>query len=183
MRISWGTTGTVSSCSCGKTSRNQPIDPAIQSTTPRRLTETLVTRPANNKVHPKARTRGQAVGAGTSISCGVWPLSLKCSFISNVAISLSSASQNVHDGKNDDPNHIDKMPVQRKHFDRMGVLPAYPAGKREDRHNDEHDHSCRDVECVQTDERVVGCPEEIGGDRQPVLVDQPVPFPSGSKEK
>src|SRR5262252_9376157 len=105
MRISSATTGTVSSCSCGKTSRNQPMHPARESTAPSKLTEKLVTRPANNKVDPKARTKGQAVGAGTSISPGVGRLSVDCSVISKVAISLSSASQNVHDGKNDDPNH------------------------------------------------------------------------------
>src|SRR5215475_15164532 len=183
IRISSASTGIVSSCSRGNTSRNQPTLPARESTAPRKLTERLVTRPANSKVQPNARTRGQAVGAGTSISRGVPPLSLTSSGISNVAIFLLSASQNVNDGKNDDPNHIDKMPVQGKHFDTRPVFGADASCKREDRHNDEHDHACRDVECVQTDERVIGCPEEIGGDRQPVLVDQPVPFPSGSKEK
>src|SRR5215468_392395 len=88
MRISSATTGTVCSCSWGKTSRNQPIDPARESTAPSKLTEKLVTRPANNKVDPKARTKGQAVGAGTSISRGVGRLSVDCSVISKVAISF-----------------------------------------------------------------------------------------------
>src|SRR5262249_44011104 len=111
MRISSATTGTVSSCSCGRTSRNQPIDPARESTAPSKLTEKLVTRPANNKVHPKARTKGQAVDAGTSISRGDWRVSLNCSVVSDVAIFFPSASQNVNDGENDDPNYIHKMPI------------------------------------------------------------------------
>src|SRR5215467_13238368 len=124
------------------------MHPASESTAPRMLTETLVTRPANNKVHPKARTNGQAVGAGTSISLGVCRLSLNSSVISNVAISLPSASQNVNDGEDDDPNRIYKMPIQGKHFYTPGVFRAHPAGKREDRHDHEHDHSCSDVERV-----------------------------------
>src|SRR5215469_5089338 len=183
MRISSATTGTVTSCSCGKTSRNQPMHPARESTAPSKLTEKLVTRPANNKVHPKARTKGHAVGAGTSISRGAWRFSLTCSLISNVAISLPSASQNVHDGKNDDPNRIHKMPVQRKDFYTTGVFLSDATGKREDRHNDEHDQSCGDVERVEADEGVVGCPEQIGGDRQPVFIDQPMPLLSSSEKK
>src|SRR5215469_11895571 len=146
MRMSSATTGTVSSCSCGKTSRNQPMHPARESTAPSKLTEALVTRPANNKVHPKARTKGQAVGAGTSISRGVWRLSLNSSVISNVAISLPSASQNVNHSKNNDPDRIDKVPVQREDFYTSGVFPAGPAGKGKDRHNNEHDQSHSDVE-------------------------------------
>jgi len=38
------------------------------------LTETLVRRPANSKVKPKAKTIGQAVDAGTSISTGAGAL-------------------------------------------------------------------------------------------------------------
>src|SRR5215469_8358536 len=139
IRISSATTGTASSCSRGRTSRNQPMHPARESTAPSKLTETLVTSPANNKQHPKARTKGQAVGAGTSISRGVSRLSLNCSFISNVAILLPSASQDVNDGKNHDPNRINKMPVQGKHFYTTRVFPSEPARKGEDRRNDEHD--------------------------------------------
>src|SRR5215467_584732 len=156
MRISSATTGTVSSRSCGKTSRNQPIDPARASTAPSKLTETLVTRPANNRVQPNARAKGQAVGAGTCISRAVPWLSLNSSVISNVAISLflfvASASQHVNDSENDDPNRIHKMPVQGKHFYSRGVFFPDPAGQGEDRHNNHHDHSCSDVKRVQADE-------------------------------
>src|SRR5215471_20986114 len=152
MRISSATTGTVSSCSRGKTSRNQPMHPARESTAPSKLTETWVTRPANNKLHPNARTKGQAVGAGTSISRGVWRLSFNSSVISNVAISLPSASQNVNDSENDDPNRIHKVPVQRKHFHTARVLGADLARKGKDRHDDEHDDSHGDVERMQANE-------------------------------
>src|SRR5215467_7227354 len=116
MRMSSATTGTITSCSCGNTSRNQPMHPARESTAPNKLTEALVTRPANNKVHPKARTKGQAVGAGTSISRGVWRVSLNCSVVSDVSIFFPSASKDVNHGENDDPNYIHKMPVQGEYF-------------------------------------------------------------------
>src|ERR1700739_5049035 len=109
MWISSATMGTVTSCSRGKTSRNHPTHPARESTAPSKRTEMLVTRPANNKVHPKASTKGQAVGAGTSISRGVWRLSLNSLVISNVAIFLPSASQDVNDSKNNDPDRIHKV--------------------------------------------------------------------------
>src|SRR5262245_23060763 len=62
-----GTTTNTSSRGCGKTSRNQPAHPATASTAPSADTETLVSSPANMKVHPAASTSGHAVGAGTSI--------------------------------------------------------------------------------------------------------------------
>src|SRR5215467_11626077 len=152
IRISSGITGTVSSCSCGKTSRNQPMHPARDSTAPSKLTERVVTRPANNRVHPKASTKGQAVAAGTSISRGVWPLSPNSSVICNVGISPPSASQNVNHSKNNDPDHIHKMPVHRKHIYATGMFGAHPAGEGENRHNDEHDQSCSNMECMQANE-------------------------------
>src|SRR5208283_4776693 len=104
----------------GKTSRNQPMQPARESTAPRRLTDRLVTRPANIKVKPKAKTKGHAVGAGTSISRGARGLSLICSVVRNVVMVLpqrsSSASQHVNNGENNHPNSIDEVPVHREHF-------------------------------------------------------------------
>src|SRR5262245_40361940 len=150
--MSSATTGTVSSCSCGKTSRNQPMHPARASTAPSKLTETLVTRPANNKVHPKARAKGQAVGAGTSISPGVWLLSLNSSVISNVGISLPSASENVNHSENDDPNYIHEMPVHGKHIYATGVFRADPAGNGKNRHDQQHDQPHSDVERMQANE-------------------------------
>src|SRR5262249_43802257 len=72
---------------------------------------------------------------------------------------LSSASQYVNNSKNNDPNHVHKMPVQGKYFYTPGVFPADPAAKSQDRHNDEHDYSYSDVERMQADEGVIGCPK------------------------
>src|SRR6202451_1421715 len=93
--MSSGRTGTTSSCSCGKTSQNQPTEPATDSSAPRQLTDVLVTRPANNSAAPSAKMNGHAVGAGTSISRGARGLSLNCSVANRVAIS-ASAPKNVN---------------------------------------------------------------------------------------
>src|ERR1700693_4382429 len=114
--MSSGRTGTTSSCSCGKISRNQPTEPATASRAPRQLTDVLVTRPANNSAAPSAKRNGQAVGAGTSISRGAPGLSLNYSVVDSVAI-YTSASKNVNYGENHNPHGIDEMPVHREHRD------------------------------------------------------------------
>src|SRR5581483_6296487 len=61
---------TSSTCSTGKSSRNQPTAPRRARTSPTALTTRCVTSPAASKVMPRAVIIGQAVGAGTSIiSC------------------------------------------------------------------------------------------------------------------
>src|SRR5258707_15762024 len=135
----------------------------------------LVTSPANRRVAPKAKMKGQAVGAGTSIVRGGREPSFNCSVANTVDIS-TSAPENVNYGKNHNPYGIDEMPVHREHFDVTRLLHSHTAAKSEHRNGQEHDEACGDVKRVQTDERVIGCPEQVGRDRQPVFVDQPEQF-------
>src|ERR1700690_180382 len=174
-RISSGTICTASSCWCGKTSRNQPMHPASTSEAPRTLTDKLVTSPAHRRVVPKAKMKGHAVGAGTSIGRGVRHVSFNCSVANSVAMS-TSASENINYGKNHNPYGVDEMPVHREHFDVTRLLHSHTATKSEQRNRREHDETCGDVKRVQPDEGVICCPEQVGRDRQPVFVDQPVPF-------
>src|ERR1700678_4731517 len=99
MRISSGRTGITSSRSCGKISRNQPIEPASDSRAPRQLTDMLVTRPANSNATPKAKMNGHAVGAGTSISRELRGASFDSSGADRVGI-YTSASENVNYSEN-----------------------------------------------------------------------------------
>ena len=64
-------TSTVSSFSCGRTSRNHPTQPVTKRIAPRILTEGLVSSPAKSRVMPNARTTGQGVGAGRLTVPGV----------------------------------------------------------------------------------------------------------------
>ena len=68
------------------------------------------------------------------------------------------------------------MPVHREHFDVTRLLYSHTATKSEHRNGQKHDETCGDVKPVQADKRVICCPEQVGRDRQPVFVDQSVPF-------
>src|SRR5882762_343417 len=152
-RISSGATATDSSCSCGKTARNHPTQPASANADPRTLTDMLVTSPANTRVAPKAKMKGQAVGAGTSIVRGAREPSFNCSVVDIVAM-FASAPENVNYGKNHNPYGVDEMPVHREHFDVTRLLHSHTATKSEHRNGQEHDKTCGDVKRVQPDKRV-----------------------------
>src|SRR5258707_13897423 len=179
-RTSSGTTVRTTSCARGRTSRNQPTPPAIASTTPRTLTEAAVSRPAKTSVTPAARTMGQAVGAGSSISRAVRS---DGGATCGVAMAVSSAPDDVDDGEHDDPDDVDEVPVEGKHADAPGVLPADVSGDGEQRHDRHQSQADDHVQPVQADQRVVRGPEQVGGDGEAVLVDQPVPFLRGAEQE
>src|SRR5689334_13101485 len=139
-RISSGATATVSSSGCGKTAQNHPTQPDSASAAPRTLTDMLVTSPANRRVAPSARMKGQAVGAGTSIGRGSREVPFNCSVANSVAMS-TSAPENVNYGKNHNPNGVDKMPIHREHFDVTRLLHSYTAIESEHRNAQEHDET------------------------------------------
>src|SRR5438445_659093 len=91
------------------------------STAPSTLTDTFVTRPANSTVTPKAKIKGHAVGAGTSIVLGVRGLSFNCSVANSVAIS-TSAAENVNHSENHNPHSVHKMPVHGEYLHATGML-------------------------------------------------------------
>src|SRR3984893_11981935 len=168
----------TSSCSRGKTSRNQPTQPASASIAPRTLTGAPVRSPVNISVNPEARTRGHMVAAGISIS----PLSTMGSLDGSVAI-LSSAAKNVNHGKHHDPDRIDKMPVHRKHFHARRLLRPDAASQAKKEYDAKHYQTRGDVKTVQPDKRVVSGSKKVGRNGQSAFVDQPMPFLAGSEEK
>src|SRR5712671_5964654 len=178
-------TGTTSSCSCGKTSRNQPTQPASVSTAPSTLTDALVRSPAKSSANPTASTRGHAEEAGNSISRGPFELSLSWSANTEVVIPSpdSSSGNNVNHGEDNDPDCIHKMPVQRKHIQTSGMLPADTPRQAEKEHDTEHEQTGGDVKRVQTNKRVIRGPKKTGRNGQPVFVDEAVPFPTGAVEE
>src|ERR1700746_1024979 len=137
-RISSGTTATVSSCACGKTARNHPTQPASAKAAPRTLTDMLVPSPANRRGAPKAKMKGQAVGAGTSIVRGGRDVSFSCSVANSIAMS-TSASEKVNYRKNHHPYGVDEMPVHRETFDGTRLLHSHTTTKSEHRNNHAHD--------------------------------------------
>src|SRR6516162_10019872 len=166
-----GSTGTISCRSSGNTSRNHPMLPAKLSTTPTRLTKTLVSRPANSSVRPKANTIGHAVGAGNSTKLG--------SFAFSVCIPSAmffSSSDHVHYGENDDPDHVYKMPVQRENIHLPGVLLVYLAGDRQKHHQRQPHQTHGHVKSVQPNQRVIGRAKKICRNRQSTVINQAVPL-------
>src|SRR5262249_17383635 len=182
MRYSPNSTGTVSSCSCGKTSRNHPTQPATARTMPRILTDALVRRPANIKAKPKDKTIGHAVDAGTSISAGARVPFSTC-FTVSVAISFSSTAQNINHSENNYPNGIYKMPVQGKYVDTSGLLRTNSACEPEEQHNAQHDQSRDDVKGMQANQRVVRRSKKVRGNGQSMFGDQSVPFLASTVKK
>src|SRR5215469_1939428 len=173
-----GSTGTISCRSCGKTSRNHPMLPARLSTTPTRLTATLVSSPVNSSVRPKANTIGHTVGAGSSTEVGSFAVSVRIS-----SAMLRSSSDQVHYGENDDPNHVYKMPVQREHIHVLGVCLVYLARERQ-KHYQRQPHQTRGhVKCVQPHQRVIGGAEKIRRDCQSPLVNQAMPLAGRAHQK
>ncbi len=86
---------------------------------PRRLTDELVTKPAKTKVRPKARMIGQAVGAGISI------VSVRSSAFARASMLVLfsiSASNDINDGEDDNPNCVHEVPIERQHVDALGIL-------------------------------------------------------------
>src|SRR5437867_580486 len=63
-----------------------------------------------------------------------------------------SAAHNVDHGEDDDPNAIDKMPVQRKHADASRLITADTACQPEREHDAEHHQTCGDVKSVETNQ-------------------------------
>src|SRR5262249_45152798 len=82
----------------------------------------------------------------------------------------------VNDGENDDPHDIYEMPVHRKHFHTTHLIRTDTTCQTEQQHDAQHDQACADVKGVQTDQRVIGRSEKVCGNRQSVLIDQPVPL-------
>ena len=82
-----------------------------------------MTNPAKTSVRPKARMIGHAVGAGSSIVRGVCAAPAGASNVSNAIFqSFPLSSNHVDDRKNDNPNRIHEMPVERQNVDTFSVF-------------------------------------------------------------
>src|SRR5260370_31035722 len=85
---------------------------------PSALINALVTNPAKSSVRPKAKTIGDEVGAGISI---VFANSV---FIASAPLQFhfSSAADDIHDRKNNDPYRVHEVPIQRQNAYRFRMF-------------------------------------------------------------
>ena len=79
--------------------------------------------------------------AGTSISSGAAGASSVVRADCSVAISVSSAPENVNHGENNHPDGIHEMPVHGKHSDARGLILTDAARQTEDQHDAEHEQA------------------------------------------
>src|ERR1035438_3010848 len=170
--------GTDSWASCGKTWRNHPMAPATLRPSPRMAMARFVTMPARMSETPSASTRGHAVGRGSWIAAGSVFGCWSC-----MAVLWLLSAEDVDNGEDDDPDGVDKMPVEREHLDPAGVFGGEVAGEREKECQRKHDEADDDVAGVQADERVEGGAEEIGADGEAVAVDELVPLMRGAAQE
>ena len=105
-------------------SRNQPTVPARASTTPRMLTDMLVTNPAKINVRPNARTIGQTVGAGSCMLDGV-VCRVSIGDSEAILFPVFSAADDVDHRENDHPHGVHKMPVKGQNSNALGVFRSY----------------------------------------------------------
>ena len=128
---------------------------------------------------PNATTIGHGVGAGTSILSGA---SARV-FTDSKPFPPSSASDNVDDGEDHHPHRIHEMPVHRQDLDAFGVLLLYIPKEREQPTPWQSKKADRHVKRMQADQRVIGCPEQVGLDGQAFVVDQVTPFASRARRE
>ena len=75
------------------------------------------------------------------------------------------------------------MPVKGQNIDTLGMLLLYVPGQREQQYGCDGEEANRHVEGMQADERIVGCSEKVGLDRETFVVDQVMPLTSCASEK
>src|ERR1041384_8348074 len=160
----------------GNTSRNQPTAPKRITTKPTTLTARLVTNPVNRRARPNEVTNGHGVGAGTSM---LFELSDR---YSSHGI-FHSPPDNVDDGKNDNPDCIDKVPVPRNHLQTLAMHDGYEPTQTKDEYQQQKTHPYNDVAGVQSYECVERRSKQVGANRQSIVIDQLAPLDGGHGEK
>src|SRR5437899_11458370 len=94
-----------------------------------------------------------------------------------------SAPNHVDHGENNHPHGVHKMPVKGQNIDALGVLLSYIAKQGSQQYRCHSPHAYRDVEGMQTNERIVGGSEQVGLNRKTFVVDQVAPLKSCAGEK
>src|SRR5207245_11036950 len=163
-----GGTRAASCFATGRTSPHQPTRPRRKSTSPTTLTAMWVTSPAHPSVIPSAVTRGQTVGAGMAIVSATW-VSLSSDAIRCLAW---STTDNVDHEKDDNPDDVDKMPIQRQRCDALSLHPGDIATEAQEQNQREQYQSHCHVHGVEPHQRVKRGPKEIRADGQVMSEDQ-----------
>ena len=96
---------------------------------------------------------------------------------------LSLTTDDVNNREDDNPNDVDEMPIHGKGVDVFRMLLLDPMKQSEKQNREKADEPDGDVERVESNKGVIGGTEEIGGDGESLVVDEVMPFATGSDKK
>src|SRR5262249_23235542 len=97
--------------------------------------------------------------------------------------SVSSTTNDVHDGKDNHPNDINEMPVEGEGIHVVEVFLTDTAGQRKQENDQQSDKANGDVEGVESHQRVISGAKKIGTDGEILLEDEPPPLDAGHEKK
>src|SRR6266851_9236274 len=104
----------------------------------------------------RAATRWARVVARSTGWCLAFPLLIPRPY----SFLFFSAADDVDHRENDHPHGVHKMPVEGQNVDALGVLlRSYISKQGEQQYRCHAQQAYRDVEGMQTNERIVGCSE------------------------
>src|SRR5262249_26802414 len=82
----------------------------------------------------------------------------------------------VYDSEDNHPHRVDEMPIHRQHLDSSRVTLSQISAECEQQHGSKCKQPDRNMERMQTDERVVSRREQVSLNCQPFVIDQVIPF-------
>ncbi len=124
------------------------MPPLIARIAPSRLTDELVTSPAKTKVKPKARMIGHAIGAGISIIFVMLSVRANVSLFTLFSI---SASNQVNNGEDHDPNCVHEVPIKRQDVNAFGMFLLYRTEDGKSHYSAQRKQTNNYVKAVQPD--------------------------------
>ena len=93
----------------------------------------------------------------------------RCSWV--VLVMASSVADEVDNREDDDPDHIDEVPVQAGDLAGHRLLRPEPSLRREPGHRQQVEHADGDVGTVEAGEHEEGATEEVAAQRQSLVVE------------
>src|SRR5580765_7293145 len=84
----------------------------------------------------------------------IWP-SPRGSTVSSASVVIAPLlGDEVHDGEDHDPHHVDKVPVEADDLERLRLRLWQPAAERHHEHRHQHHDADRHVHAVEAGQRV-----------------------------
>src|SRR6266404_8315300 len=92
--------------------------------------------------------------------------------------SLPSASNDVDHRENHNPNRVHKMPIETENIHALGMLALDISKQCEQQDRQESKQAHHHVESMQSDQRKVSGPKQVGLNRESLVINQMSPLNS-----